>query len=446
MQAMRFLTLLKGNKLAAPLVCLAAIGMLAISELSYWYTSEYSKETVAILRAQTIVNALHERILNAETGQRGFLLTGRPEYLQPYTEAIAPVTQDFSELRQRYVNRPQSLALLNELELLTFDKLNIMAKTIDLYQAGQPQAGLDMLLDGGSKKRMQRMRIINSLLLENEAQNLFVFQENLKTTLILGRVSIAVFSLFCLFAIVEFLKNNLNLKNEQIELHRLLSLKRDLLEDEVQTRTEELTRLARYLQTNIEDERSRLARNLHDDLGALLTSAKLDAARIKARINLISPEVVDLLKHLVENLDNSIALGRKIIEDLRPSALSNLGLVATLEILAREFSADSELRIHTNFEEVNLPADSQLMVYRLMQEACTNIMRYAKASNVWLNLGIVEGVIIASVRDDGVGFDSDKKISASYGLLGMRYRVEAANGLLKISSAPGHGTLIEARL
>jgi signal transduction histidine kinase len=443
---MRFLTLLKGNKLAAPLVCLAAIGMLAISELSYWYTSEYSKETVAILRAQTLVNALHERMLNAETGQRGFLLTGRPEYLQPYTEAVAPVTEDFAELRRRYMKRPQSLAMLDELEQLTLSKLKNMAQTLGLYKAGLPQAGLDIVLEGGSKGSMQRMRIITNLLLENEAENLSLFQSNLKTTLILGRVSISLFSIFCLFAIVQFLKNNLNLKNEQIELHRLLSLERDQLEKTVRNRTGELTRLARYLQTNIEDERSRLARNLHDDLGALLTSAKLDAARIKARINLISPEVVDLLKHLVENLDSSIALGRKIIEDLRPSALSNLGLLATLEILAREFAESSELRIHTNFEEVNLPADAQLMVYRLMQEACTNIMKYAKASNVWLSLGIVEGVIIASVRDDGVGFDTDSKISASYGLLGMRYRVEAANGMLKISSEPGQGTLIEARL
>lgn len=443
---MRFLTLLKGNKLATPLVFLAAIGMLAISELSYWYTSEYSKETVAILNAQTLLSALHERMLNAETGQRGFLLTGRPEYLQPYTDAIAPVTQDFSELRHHYMARPQSLAMLNELEQLSTSKLNKMAETIDLYKGRRPQAALDMILEGSGKKSMERMRIIIGLLLENEAKNLSIFQENLKTTLILSRVSIALFSLFCLLAIVEFLKNNQNLKSTQLELHRLLSLERDLLEVSVKKRTEELTRLARYLQTNIEDERSRLARNLHDDLGALLTSAKLDAARIKARINLISPEIVDLLKHLVENLDNSIALGRKIIEDLRPSALSNLGLVATLEILAREFADSSELRLYSNFEEVNLPADSQLMVYRLMQEACTNIMKYAKASNVWLNLGIVEGVITASVRDDGVGFDTNSKIGTSYGLLGMRYRVEAVNGLLEISSAPGHGTLIKARL
>ena len=178
----------------------------------------------------------------------------------------------------------------------------------------------------------------------------------------------------------------------------------------------------------------------------MLTSAKLDAARIKSRIDTNSPETVELLAHLVGNLDDSIALGRKIIEDLRPSALNNLGLVATLEIFAREFQESSNLVVHSHFEEVDLPADSQLMVYRLMQEACTNIMKYAKAKNVWLALKIVDDAIVASVRDDGVGFDTNKQIVSSYGLLGMRYRVEAAQGLLKITSSQGQGTLIEALL
>jgi signal transduction histidine kinase len=120
--------------------------------------------------------------------------------------------------------------------------------------------------------------------------------------------------------------------------------------------------------------------------------------------------------------------------------------VATLEIFAREFADSSDLLVHSSFDEVDLPADSQLMVYRLMQEACTNIMKYAKAENVWLKLGVLDGVIIASVRDDGRGFDTDVRLTTSYGLLGMRYRVEAAHGTLNIISSPGKGTLVQALL
>ena len=134
-----------------------------------------------------------------------------------------------------------------------------------------------------------------------------------------------------------------------------------------------MTELTQHLVTAREDERNRLARNLHDDLGSLLTSAKLDAARIRSRLTGTTPETLELLSHLVGTLNSGIALGRRIIEDLRPSALSNLGLVATLEILAREFADHSGVDVQCALEPVDLDVDAELMVYRLVQEAITNI-------------------------------------------------------------------------
>ena len=293
---------------------------------------------------------------------------------------------------------------------------------------------------------MQRIQEITTTLLTKEASKLLASQRGTQFVILFSRIGIALLSIICLFALLVYLRKNLELRLGQLELRHLLAKERDQLDLLVRKRTQQLTQLTLYLQTNREDERSRLARNLHDDLGALLTSAKMDAARIKSRVDQTSPAIVELLSHLVGNLNSSIALGRKIIEDLRPSALSNLGLVATLEILAREFADSADLLVHSNFEEVNLPENSQLMVYRLMQEACTNIMKYAGASNVWLKLGVVDGTITASVQDDGVGFDTESRLTASYGLLGMRYRVEAAHGVLNIISSPGQGTLVQALL
>ncbi len=443
---MQLLTFFKGNKLVLPLSCLAAVAMLAANELTYQYTTRYTRESIATAQTQVILNDLYVRMLNAETGQRGYLLTDRIEYLQPYEQAIAPVTQSFLKLQQRYQNQAGSLSLLKELEALTGSKLAEMAQTVELKKKNLSQLSLDQVLQGGGKVSMTRMREITASLLTMESELLIKSREKLRLTQMLSRASIAFLSLMYLVAILIYLRKNLRLKSEQLELRQILAVERDQLELKIKKRTEELTQLARYLQTNREDERSRLAHNLHDDLGALLTSAKLDAARIKSRVDHTSPEVLELLAHLVANLNSSIALGRKIIEDLRPSSLSNLGLVATLEIFAREFAESSDLLVHSSFEEVNLPADSQLMVYRLMQEACTNIMKYAKAKNVWLKLGVFDGVIVASVQDDGVGFDTNRQITSSYGLLGMRYRVEAAQGVLHITSSPSGGTLIQALL
>lgn len=236
------------------------------------------------------------------------------------------------------------------------------------------------------------------------------------------------------------------LREQARQLEQARAQERAQLDALVRQRTVQLTELTHHLQTAREDERSRLARNLHDDLGALLTSAKLDAARIRPRLAGAPPEALERLAHLVEMLNGAIALGRRIIEDLRPSTLNNLGLAATLEILAREFAERSGVEVHCTLAYAPLAAASELVVYRLVQEAVTNISKYAAASHVWFDMAQRGGQVEVLVRDDGVGFDSAMQRGSAYGLVGMRYRVEAVHGTLEVLSAPGQGTVLRVRL
>jgi signal transduction histidine kinase len=185
---------------------------------------------------------------------------------------------------------------------------------------------------------------------------------------------------------------------------------------------------------------------LHDELGALLTAAKLDVARLKSRLGADSPEAQQRLQHLTETLNSGIALKRRIIEDLRPSSLSNLGLVASLEILAREFAERSGLSITTDFEAVSLDEQTQLTVYRLVQESLTNIGKYAEAGQVEIILQNFESHATIAIRDDGKGFDPAQSRQSTHGLAGMRHRVEAAGGRLTVASSEGRGTQISAVL
>ena len=236
------------------------------------------------------------------------------------------------------------------------------------------------------------------------------------------------------------------LREQARQLEQARAQERAQLDALVRQRTVQLTELTHHLQTAREDERSRLARNLHDDLGALLTSAKLDAARIRPRLAGAPPEALERLAHLVEMLNGAIALGRRIIEDLRPSTLNNLGLAATLEILAREFAERSGVEVHCTLAHAPLAPASELVVYRLVQEAVTNISKYAAASHVWFDMAQRGGQVEVLVRDDGVGFDSAMQRGSAYGLVGMRYRVEAVHGTLEVLSAPGQGTVLRVRL
>jgi signal transduction histidine kinase len=169
-------------------------------------------------------------------------------------------------------------------------------------------------------------------------------------------------------------------------------------------------------------------------------------ARLKSKLGTQAPEFAQRLQHLTETLNSGIALKRRIIEDLRPSSLFNLGLTASLEILAREFAESSGIDVATNLETVELNDSSQLTVYRLVQESLTNVGKYAQAEQVDIMVKNSDGQIGVEIRDNGLGFETSEVRTSTHGLAGMKHRVEAAGGRLSVESQPGEGTRIIATL
>ena len=129
---------------------------------------------------------------------------------------------------------------------------------------------------------------------------------------------------------------------------------------------------------------------------------------------------------------------------MRPSALSNLGLVASLEILTREFVDRSDVSISTDLNTVELNDSAQLTVYRLVQESLTNMGKYAEARQAHISLHDKDGFVTVSVKDNGCGFDTTQFKPSRHGLAGMKHRVEASSGRLSIHSTPGQGTTVTA--
>lgn len=434
----------KPSRFVFPLACLAVVTMLFISEGSYWQSVGKLDKLGSFGVAGTNIVDLQRGILDAETGQRGYLLTNRSEHLLPYNRAIKEIQESFGSLNLYYRNEPVPLAVLNRLQTLTEQKLLELALTI--RQRDQGESIAEAVVGDIDRKKMDAIRMLGAELLSYEALKGQASRDDIYRTLMISRIGMAALIVLSLLAILMYLRQTLAFKRNQLELQRVVLVDRDRLEIEVVQRTAQLSELTQHLLTAREDERSRLARNLHDDLGALLTSAKLDAARIKPRLVAKAPEALELLAHLVNTLNACIALGRRIIEDLRPSALSNLGLVATLDILGHEFSEHSKVEVHCELNPVELTQAAQLMVYRLVQEAITNITKYAKARHVWIDLRARNGLVEVSVRDDGVGFDTSLASRSAYGLVGMRFRVEVEGGNLTVVSAPGQGTMIRATL
>jgi len=220
------------------------------------------------------------------------------------------------------------------------------------------------------------------------------------------------------------------------------------LGQQIKRRTDELTELTelnRHLQCSREEERNRLAGALHDDLGALFTAAKFDVARLKSALAPLSPDIAARFSHFSQMLDKGIDRKRRLIEDLRPSALSSLGLVQALTILINDFTRAHGIKVLAELEDLQLKSPVELTIYRLVQEALVNVAAYAKAGHVRVRLSReADDHAEISVTDDGVGFDASSGRIAMLGLLGMHYRVEAEGGQFAVKSSHQCGTTLSA--
>jgi signal transduction histidine kinase len=331
-------------------------------------------------------------------------------------------------------------------ELAARNKLAELAETNRLHDEGKEEAWRELVLSNIGAEQMDAVRGFSEKLLDIEAARVAASRKSVLQTLLLNRIGVTAMTALSLLALYMYLRQTTALVREREEQRRQVQAERDQFESVVLLRTGQLTELARHLQSVREDERHRLARELHDELGALLTAAKLDVARLKSRLGATTPEVLERLQHLSDGLNSGIALKRRIIEDLRPSSLSNLGLVSALEILVREWGQRSEIEVDTSLEPVRLRPSGELTVYRLVQEALTNITKYAHATEVEVLLSSSDGQVHVSVRDNGVGFDTSAPRTSAHGLLGMRYRLETEGGTMTMESRPGGGTLIRAVL
>ena len=440
--------LMRFRLLAFPAVVLAAGMMVGISEVAYRGAVDRLTQLVTLGRARVQVLQLMRRVSDAESGKRGYLLAGGVAYLRPYRLAHQDAQAMLDDLRTLFTKAddPQAEARRRAIDRLVHDKFAEMDAVLTLFDAGRKEDALDMVRSGVGEKLMLDLRREVDGLITHQNAEIEVGLRRVHNTLLLNRIGVATMTALSLLVLWLFVRQGRAMARQREGRQAEIRAERDRLEREVARRTSDLTELARHLQTAREDERGRLARELHDELGALLTAAKLDVARIKPSIQHAQPELMPRLTHLTESLNSGIALKRRIIEDLRPSTLASLGLVPALEILCNEFRERSGLVVEALIEPVDLCPNAELTAYRVVQEALTNIAKYAKAEQVKIFLREESGQAMLSITDDGVGFDAAQAAAGTHGLRGMRFRVEAERGTLIVEARPGQGTTLRASL
>jgi len=220
-------------------------------------------------------------------------------------------------------------------------------------------------------------------------------------------------------------------------------------EEALRESREEIRSLALAASTVREQEKSRIARELHDELGQALTALKIDVGWLRERLGDSPAPVLAKLAAMQVLLDGTVAAARRISADLRPLMLDDLGLAAACEWLAHDFQQRTGIacELVLGAGELDLPDPYATAVFRVLQESLTNVAKHAQATQVEATLERAGDAVTLMVRDNGRGFvPSAPRKHGSYGLLGLRERAYLLGGEIRLESAPGQGTSVEMRI
>jgi PAS domain S-box-containing protein len=211
----------------------------------------------------------------------------------------------------------------------------------------------------------------------------------------------------------------------------------------------ELRELASGMNSVREQEKSRIARELHDELGQALTALKLDVAWLSERLPAGQAGIAEKLGAMHAMIDGTVAATRRISAALRPLILDDLGLVPAAEWLVQEFTQRTGIpcELVVGAPDLELEDPHATAVFRILQESLTNVARHAMAQRVEVALGRSDGAVTLNVRDNGRGFNLDHpRRPNAFGLMGVRERVSLLGGEVRIQSQPGRGTVLHVQI
>ena len=436
---------------------LVLVGLLLATVIGLFVAAESGQRQLAaashrVEQAARRENALTEvlhLLRQAESGQRGYILLGDPTYLMPYQEAVAKSPADLQELDAAFSTaEPRVRANVEEIARLSRAKFAEMGDTLALYRDRGRSAAVALIrTDFGQRTMVQiadRVRQIQ----EDETDDMLEASRSWRTDRWLNLALMSAALAASVFLVLLLRRLVLRYMSSKEREAQQLAERQAQLERVVRKRTEDLTELSTHLQSLAEKERSALSRELHDELGGLLVAARMDVSWIEERVGGSDPELLAHFRRLQEALQEGVDLKRRVVENLRPTLLDNLGLLPALRWQVADSCGRAGLHCIENYprEELSLIPEASIAIFRIVQESLTNIIKHAQAHNVEVSLETQAESLVITVRDDGVGLSDERREALrSHGLAAMRHRATALGGELRISRL-ARGTQVEARL
>ena len=390
------------------------------------------------------IDELQNSLSRSVGAQRAFLLTGDQRYIDTYNRVVAEVEPRLENLRAAYAGTDsgasvRDLQVLMGKRLADLSMIQAIQKTQGVAAAialVKTSVGADTGVIIGDK--LDRLR-------DREGVEHHAATAHWESSLALSRWITLGGTIFNLLLV------GVATRLVYLDIRRRAALTTELrdqklrLEGEVEDRTRELVELSTHLQNVAEREKASLARELHDELGGLLVGARMDISWAEQHHAKSDPDLKVRLHRVQQNLSAGVDLKRRIIEELRPTLLDNVGLFAALRWQMKETCGSAGLKCTESYpeEEPHFKSEASIALFRIAQEAFSNILKHSGAKSVDISLDMDDETLLLRITDDGIGIAAGQFMAiASHGLASMRHRVRALGGRLDVRSPTSGGTML----
>jgi signal transduction histidine kinase len=397
---------------------------------------------------QHVIDDLQIAVSRSVASQRSFLLTGDQRFLRSYGKYSEEVEPGLERLQTAYAGS-DSLADVRTLHVLIGKRLADLSVVLAIQKAQGTAAAISLVKTSVGTDAGEAVNDLLEQMRDRESREHEAAEQNWSRSLTLSRwVTIAgtIFNMLLVGIAARLVYMDLRRRTLQTAELRDQKLQ---LEREAEERNHELIELSTHLQSMAEREKAALARELHDELGGLLVGARMDISWAEQHLGGDASGLKERLRRVQQSLSAGVDLKRRIIEELRPTLLDNVGLFAALRWQLKETCAGAGLKCTESYpdEEPRFTSEAAIALFRIAQEAFTNILKHSAAKSMDIALDLDEDAIVMQITDDGRGIPAGRlNASGSHGLASMRHRVRALGGRLDIRNPASGGTALLVRI
>lgn len=440
-----------GLRLILVLAGYVLLAMLAVALTDTWMGALARQNTSLTHDRETIVLVaeLRTRLNVAENTQRAYLMGLQNHHVSVDDKVIEPHVRRTQEILHALNSHMESgkepgRRHTEMLQGITGDvegKLAELQVAVSLANKGNLNAAMQTVHAEEGRKRMQQFMQRTDGFMDALGKDAAETMESRDTTMAAGRLSVAASVLLVLVLLVLSVKKLIEEIVDRDQRSKQLETDVVNFEQKLDERTRMLKTLAVDYQYDVERERRKLARELHDEMGSILTATKMDISWVLRKIRDMSPEAGEKLTRTLHYLDQGIELKRRVVQDLHPSLLTTFGLIPALKALIESAAERNqwELDLVLPDEDTHISEALGLIAYRVVQETLNNATKYAEATRVSVHLQVDERYLKLEITDNGKGMDMTQGYEVTHGLKGMRHRVIAIGGKMQIESEPGQG-------